>query len=174
MARLLTLAFFLAGCAPRMSGPLVDMDSWTLVDGADDPFVDEAPDSACDDPTGAHPEDYGPERSFAIETFRCARATVVQPTLLDIRKGDDLFVRGWHDMLTGPNGAQAVFLVGIDGEELWRGTADIPSEFGAAILGHFSAPRAFPGGAAIAWHAHNHGANSYHLLELSVNPPADE
>jgi hypothetical protein len=148
------------------------MDGWTIATPADDPFADEAADVPCD-PAGVTPEDYGPERALSVSTRLCGRVTVVQPSLVDVHRGDRVHLRAWHDLLTGPDGAEAVFALALDGEEIWRGTAPIPS-YGGIVLATVDVDHTVRAGAQVAWHVHNHGANSYHLFEITDLPPGTE
>lgn len=172
-ALVLTILAQLAGaCVPLVPGPpepLVDVDGWVKVEGAQDPFAGEGgADVDC-------PEDavqvyvFGSEPSLDVTTQDCPRATVAQPALRAGRAGDVVALRGWHELLTAIEPAEAVVALAIDGHELWRGTFPIPSD-GGPILAEVSAERSWEAGAPVAWHVHNHGKNSYHLFEVVLRP----
>lgn len=160
---------------PREAAPLADMDAWTIATPDVDPFAAEDPADTCD-PARVVPEDFGPERALSINTGPfddglCKRVTVVQPLPVDVRRGDRLHVRAWHDQLTGPDGAQAVLAIAVDGVEAWRDAVDVPTPIGGAILGTVELAHGARAGSQLAFHLHNHGANSYHLLEITDLPP---
>lgn len=170
--RILTVAVGFQGCtvlAPGEPEPLVAVRGWERVVGAADPFAGEGgSDEACD-VAGVQVYNFGSELSLDVGTDKCPRVTMAQPALRAIGEGDVIALRGWHEPLTATAPAEAVVALAIDGEELWRAAYPIPSESGP-MLGELAAPRAFPAGAQVAWHLHNHGKNSYHLFEVVVRP----
>lgn len=162
-----TTAVVLVGCAPADPGPLVALDGWTRVEGVDDPFAGEGgPDSPCpDDAFKIYP--FGGEDSLDVSTDLCARITIARPALRGARRGDRVTLRGWHELLTAVEPADAVVALAVDGVERWRATYPIPSD-GSIMLGDEEITEPWEAGAQVAWHVHNHGKNSYHLFEVQV------
>jgi hypothetical protein len=163
-----------AGCTGP-SGPhttLVPADGWVRVEGSVDPFTGEGgADGDCPD-TAFGSEEFGGFIVFGVRTDGCSRITVAHPSLAEIPRGAPVGVRIWHDALYADAPAEAVLALAIDGDEVWRGTAPIPS-LGAILTGDWTADRTVPAGSTIAWHVHNHGKNAYHLIDLAVWPDAD-
>jgi hypothetical protein len=165
----------LVACAERVPGqpiPLVDLGRFERVTGADDPFAGEGGDDVDCPESAARETDFGGEPALDVSTDGCPRITVAQPALVQVRAGDHVTVRAWRDPLfaSGEDGAEAVMALAIDGEEIWRTAIPIPQPSGAIALGDVPAPRSWPEGAQVAWHVHNHGKNSYHLLDVDVRP----
>lgn len=167
-------ATLFAGCKP-VSGPhtlLVPSDGWVRLQGADDPFAGEGgADEPCPDTAFAE-EEFGGFLVFGLQTDGCSRLTVGHASIAEIPRGAPVGVRVWHDDLYAVDPAEAVVALAIDGDEVWRGTAPIPSE-GAMMIGDWVADRTVAAGATVAWHVHNHGKNAYHLIDLAVWPDAD-
>lgn len=149
--------------APRA---LVEAAAWVPVEGDEDPFADEVPGVACD-PIGLGLEDFGGEQAFHVLTARCPRVTLVQPALTDAWAGEALFVRLWHYDLTAPEPAETVLALAVDGLEVWREVVPIPAT-SAVVLGEARLPLPVAPGAPVAFHLHNHGANAWEILEISV------
>ena len=158
--------FLAAACGcPSEPGPLVDTESWTLVDAADDPFPDRIAQIECE-AMGYGAEDFGGQRAFSVMTDQCNYLTVVQPAQREVCQGDPLVLRLWHFALFGPEGEGHVALA-IDGQMVWEERVAIPSDSGL-LVPKFDAPAPISIGTPIHFHLHNHGANSYSLLEVSL------
>lgn len=167
------LAAIAAACAPepRTHAPVATMDRWVRVTDADDPFAGEGGDDAACDTRGVVAEPFEEAPSLAVYTQLCGRVTVAQGALAEVPRGDELRVWLYHDELVAPEPAEAVFAVAIGGAAVWRDRRDIPQEVGAFVLGKVPLPDGVPHGAQVAFHLHNHGRNSYHLLEIAAGPP---
>lgn len=161
----------LAACSRTPGDPVAlgEPEGWRRVTGADDPFEGEGPPDADCDTEGIGVSVFQGQLTWDLRTELCPRTTVVQPLARRIRKGEPLTIRAWNFDLSADEPAEAVLAMAVDGEEIWRETIPIPS-FAGPILGELPAPRSWPAGAPAAFHIHNHGPNSYHLLEWSVAP----
>lgn len=154
--------------AVRERASLVEHDRWLRVGTEDDPFDDRPVLVDCA-PAAVMVETLGEERVFSVDTEACNYVTAVQSTLRDIRAGDTLKVRLWHFALSAdaPAEAHAVLLVG----DLPFFDERIPiPQAGGLIARQVKATRAIAAGTHIYFHLHNHGANSWSLVEVSVGP----
>ena len=145
---------------PRLVAPF---GGWRRVeDPAQDAFAAMRPVDATCDPTGVGIEQLG--LSFEIKTGLCDYATVAQPSASVLRVGDVLGIRGWHDELQAPMPSEGFVGVAIDGEILWHTTAAIPEPYGM-FRGDLEIEEELPEGTELQVHIHNHGVNSWNLLD---------
>ena len=162
------MIWFLVGCIPRPEAQLVDAVRWAEVASPDDPFDDRPDGSFCE--TGAWlPEDLNLELSLGVDTGDCNYLTVVQPLLADVIPGDELYMRLWHYELIAGRPAQAHAALWADGQVLWDVWVPIPSESGM-VAPRWISQIYLEEGTPIMFHLHNHGANSWNLIEVSRNP----
>jgi hypothetical protein len=155
-----------AAAQPR--GPLIEPDAWEIVSAADDPFPDRLPDASC--PDGTHmPELLGAEPVFSVDTGDCTYITARQPALRDVVKGETLVARVWHFALYADEPAEAHVALRIGDTTVLDQTVPIPSE-GGLIAVEDTAVSSFAAGTPIYFHLHNHGDNSWSLVELSAGP----
>lgn len=151
------------GCAedPTAEGTwdLVDPAAWSLVPLADDPF-DPPADAACD-PRGVQLE----EGTVEVLTDLCGWATLTQSAAVDVAPGDALAWFAFHGPLTAAEPAEGVMILQVDGETLWSVTVPIPSGEGI-YLEDAVADQAWPEGAEVTLHVHNHGANAWRFVHL--------
>ncbi|HEX6243143.1 MAG TPA: hypothetical protein VFZ61_19655 [Polyangiales bacterium] len=163
----------LDAAAPDVSSPaqaraLVDHARWVLTTGADDPFMDRPPTVVCAR-AATMAEVLGDEPAFSVDTGSCNYVTAVQPALSAVAAGETLKVRLWHFDLTAAEPAQAHALVMLDGVYVLDERVEIPAP-GGLLVKRVTAPRAIPAGALVHFHLHNHGANSWSLVEVSAAP----
>ncbi|MCB1709511.1 MAG: hypothetical protein KDI10_12375, partial [Halioglobus sp.] len=90
-----------------------------------------------------------------------------QPSLAALRAGDSLHLVLWHADLAFERPATAHVAVTIAGERVWERDIAIPAE---ANIYDLRVPITFdaPAGSEVEFHLHNHGYNSWTLLELEV------
>jgi hypothetical protein len=183
--------------ADQCAGAPCDGASWTdlgevrlpgsFVLPAEDPFSAlRTPAHFCDD--GCHFAEFLQvgEYSYTVESGYCNYFTMVQPTLREIRAGDEIHIRFWHFALTAPGGGRAYLALQVGDRVIWDARLPIPCRGGivGAIPGgdcidtpgaadadpaRFVADFDAPAGAPIYVHVQNHGANNYSLVEASVN-----
>lgn len=172
-ALLLAIAL-LGGCPvepepePPDSVSLIDLDDWQRVgDPAGDVFADQRPaDAVCDD--AGYVVD--PLRQvFEIQTEVCDYLTVSQPTLEPLAPGDVVTVLAYHDMLTAPEPAEGYLGLALDGQIEWEYMVAIPAS-AATIEQQFTIDRALPVGTELQMHVHNHGPNTWELVDVLVTP----
>jgi hypothetical protein len=152
--------------------PIVVAGAWDIV-ARDDPFGEPPAGWACD-PSGWGTERFGLEESLVVRTQLCDFASFSQPITRRLHRGDRLFLRAWHDPLTAWDteaGTVAAHLgLAIDGRLVWGVQVPIPNA-GQIVLADVDMPVDVPAGADAVFHVDNHGANTYHLLEVSVRRP---
>ncbi|MCA9688637.1 MAG: hypothetical protein KC636_03460 [Myxococcales bacterium] len=155
---------------PRERASLIRADAWAPAEGADDPLAEHRPDGASCPVSAATVEAGG----FEIQTELCSYASFSQPSLVDVRPGDQLVISAFHSELSALEPATAHFAVLLDGAILWEQTVDIPAypEFAAArpYTVTVDASAEAPVGAPVVVHLHNHGANQWRLVVVDRIP----
>lgn len=139
---------------------------WMPLLATDDPFDDRPLTTRCD-PSAHFAETLAAEPVFSVDTGGCAYLTVRQLTRSDVAVGEVIKVRLWHFELSAPEPAEAHAAIVIDGTSLLDERIAIPQP-GALITAQMKAERAIPAGASVYFHLHNHGANSWSLVEVSA------
>lgn len=175
-ALVLALGCWVGGCeAPESppSGPalLVNPFDWTPLTPEDDPFADHRPAmAAC--PAGSYSgELFTDEYAFEVRTGadECRWLSVSQPILVEVAAGDAIRVRVWHFELRAATRGEAHVALAIGGRVVWERRVAIPAE-GGLLLDTVEAPRGWPAGTPLVFHLHNHGANTWNLLDVVVRP----
>jgi len=154
--------------ATRARGSLVDWNAWEVVAAPEDPFDDRPPDPSC--PTGAYmPEILSGEEVFSVDTGACSYVTLRQPARRDVARGERLVARVWHFALNAGTSATAHVALRLGDSTVLDETVPIPSEGGLLAIDQ-PADHAYPEGTPVYFHLHNHGDNSWSLVELSAGP----
>jgi hypothetical protein len=151
--------------AGRGSVSLVAHELWTMLGPAEDPFDDRPLLVECTR-AAVIAETLADEPALGVDTGLCNYLTVSQPTLEDVAVGQTLKVRLWHFALTAPEPAEAHAALLVDGMEVMDEKLPIPAP-GGLIVKEVRAARAIPAGSPVFFHLHNHGMNSWALVELS-------
>ena len=142
---------------------LVDVDAWTPQVPALDSLADHRP-TQLQCPTNSW---YNEDGALEVETGYCNYLSLTQPSLAEIRQGDTLHLVLWHADLAFEQAATAHVAVSVAGTLVWEAEVAIPVEaniYDVRLPVGFDAPR----GSAVEFHLHNHGYNSWTLLELEV------
>ena len=159
------------GCSAQPSShppeSLVDHFEWDMVSGDEDPFVSMRPEGAMCSPTAFRFEVIGGESSFEVKSEQCNYLTAMQPALIAVQKGEEIYIRLWHFQLSAPAGALAYMAVAIGDCVVWQEQRRIPAP-SELLISSFPAPFDIPEGTPIYFHVQNHGANSYHLIEVTA------
>ena len=164
----IALAPGLAGCPSEPPPPpepltLIDHDLWVELGAEEDPFDDRPAEPQCS--PLAYGYEYIGEGSFEVDLFSCDYLSVAQPSLHPVEAGDELRIRLWHNQLSGPVG-QGHIAVSLGGELAWEQWFDIPG--GAELLAPvWTATEDVAAGSDLVFHIHNHGSNTYNLIEFS-------
>ena len=176
MLRVSVLSLLLLGCGgaddlkgPSPSGPLVNLVDWTATESDRDPFLEFFSDQVrCTE------DDHGPEvlagvEAYSLETGSCNWLTIEQPSLSPVRAGDRIRASVWHFALSAPEPASARVALATDEGILVQIMEPIP-QAGRLIELDFVAQTAIAANTPIYFHISNHGANSWHLLDIQINP----
>ena len=153
------------------SGPLISHASWSPVDGSDDPIADHRPSSVDCPEDAVEQEQLQGENTLAIDTGTCNYYAARQQTLADIDSGDELSVRIWHFELTADQSAEAHLALALDGNVVWETSVPLPKSDGALITETWEASEDYPAGTRVDFHLHNHGNNTWNLIEFSRSAP---
>lgn len=138
--------------------------SWEHVtDPTRDAFAAMRPPNTPCDASGVGLEEFG--LSYEIKTGLCDYATITQPSLADLEEGDVLGIRGWHDILRAPMHTQGFVGVAIDGQMVWHTQVPIPSDYDE-IEGDVTLDQDYPAGTEVQLHIHNHGINSWNVVDF--------
>lgn len=97
----------------------------------------------------------------------CNWLTLEQPSLRDIRAGDQVEVRTRHSALTAPVPGEARMTFVLGDEILLDYSVLIPSDFVFPSV-TWTATKDYPAGTPMLWHVDNHGSNEYMLIEVNV------
>jgi hypothetical protein len=144
---------------------LVDADAWTEQAPADDSLAGHRPAQvAC--PASSW---YNEDGALEVETGYCNYLSLVQPSAAPLKAGNTLHLVLWHAGLAFEEPATAHVAVSIGGRLVWETEVAIPAE---ANIHDLRIPVEFdaPAGSAVEFHLHNHGYNSWTLLQLDVEP----
>ena len=180
MLRLSYLFLMLFGCGesmeapgPSPSGPLVNLFDWTASESDQDPFLEFWSDHIRCTESDHGPETLGGVGAYSVQTGTCNWLTIEQPSLGAVRVGDHINVKIWHFALSAPEPASArVGLATADGI-LVQMMEPIPQP-GRLIELDFMVQTAIAEDTPIYFHISNHGTNSWHLLDIQINPDRDE
>jgi hypothetical protein len=145
---------------------LIGHQYWSQLRAPQDPFDDRPADAGCNR-AGVMPELLAEELVISVDTGACGYITMAQPTLRDIAEGETIKVRLWHFELSAPRPAFAHAAVMVDGLHVLDEQIPIPSP-GGLLVRELKAPRAIAAGADVYFHLHNHGANSWSLVDVSA------
>ncbi len=146
---------------------IATIDGWVRVtDPAADVFAAMRPVDAppCDE-TGYGLEQLG--LSFEIKTGLCDYLTVAQPIVEPLTAGDVVTIRMWHDELQAPMPTEGYAGVALNGVLGWETTVPIPSPYGT-MGGEFTVGHDVAAGTTMQYHVHNHGINSWNLLDVEA------
>jgi mono/diheme cytochrome c family protein len=145
---------------------LIDVDAWVEQSAGADSLAAHRP-SDVDCPANSWYEEDG---ALEVETGYCNYLSLVQPGKTAVRAGDALHLVLWHGNLAFEEPATAHVAISIAGELVWEQEVEIPARaeiFDVRIPIDFDAPA----GAEVEYHLHNHGYNTWTLLQLSVERP---
>lgn len=136
-----------------------------LAPAADDPFADRPDDPRC--PSWGVRVEGG---SIEVNTGDCTYATLIQTVETELPAGTRLSATVAHFDLVAPEPATAHVALALDEAVFW--TRDLPVPLPAAVypIEHtLEAP--VPAGTQVAFHVHNHGANSWFLTRIQAEAP---
>ncbi len=111
-------------------------------------------------------EEFDGRPALGVETDACNPFVGAHPIAMAIAAGTTLRVRIWHYALVGDGEAHVG--IALDDAVVWDRRVTRPSDSGALIEEEFVAPTDYPAGAALQFHLHNHGINSFNLLGVEA------
>lgn len=149
-----------------MRTSLILPEDWKLLDADEDPFEDRPAVVNCR-PGGVVVETLAEERVLGVETGFCDYLTAQQFTRRAVSVGEVLKMRLWHFELSAPDPAEAHAVIRVDGLTVFDERIPIPKP-GGLIVRQLRVERDIPTGAPVLFHLHNHGANSWALVEVSA------
>lgn len=142
---------------------LIDAGAWLATPAHLDPLAEHRPAPVvC--PTGAYGLEFG---VLEVDTGQCNYLSVSQPLTHALAPGDPLRVTIWWQTLIAEAPAEAHLALLADGELLWETHVAIPGPAEAQQM-EFVSPIAAEAGAALTFHLHNHGYNSWTLGSLEL------
>ncbi len=153
-----------AGSAPWTGTVILALpEDWAPVDAEQDPFDDRPPDVDC--PIhGAKAED----GIFEVETDICHYGTFAHPIAADLRAGDTIEATVWHLQLWAEQRAEGHVALMLGDRLLWEDRIPIPGRE-AVYPVEVTLEEEAPAGTPLYFHVHNHGANSWRLLEVEAH-----
>lgn len=156
---------------PAEPRQLVDAYAWVVAPDERDLFLADKPEAIeCPAIDGFEPVDFGGYPAFEVHTEFCNYITVEQPLLDDVAAGEYVNVRMWHFDLRAPEPAMGYTAVSIEGEVRWEYEVAIPADGALASYGWVT-DHDLAAGTFVQFHVHNHGINSWNLIEITAGPP---
>ena len=156
----------------RIAGSLINAFDWELTSGEEDAFQILIPqeglrDMSCDSAAHGLEEVTPGVWSYSIETDRCHWLTIKQGVKRAVKAGDRAQLKVWHFELTAPQQAIAHVGLATEYEHLMIEEEPIPQE-GRMLKFEAEFTHDLSVGEWIYFHLDNHGANSWHLLEIKL------
>lgn len=142
---------------------LVDVNSWEYQDADEDSLASHrASEDNCPDNSW-----YNEDGALEVETGYCSYLSLSQPSLTGVAAGDVVHLVLWHGDLAFDEPAEAHVVISLDSQIIWEEQVAIPAEaniFDTRVTVPFDAPA----GSKVEYHLHNHGYNTWTLLQLEV------
>ncbi len=145
------------------SQSLIAVNAWSMQSANDDSL-------AAHRPVEVHCPDiswYNEDGALEVETGYCNYLSLAQPAQAAVARGDILHLVLWHGALVFEQPAEAHVAITVDGHKVWEQNVKIPAEadiYDVRIPVDFDAPA----GSKVEYHLHNHGYNTWTLLQLDV------
>ena len=153
-----------ADVAPRRTS-LIDHDAWQPTGAADDPFDDRPATPACERGFGWAVESFDTSQTLSVDTSLCDYLTVDQPLSREVAAGSSIELRIWHFELVGDGEAHLAIQIGA--VPLWEAMVPIPRD-SQLLFETIVAPQDLGAGTPIYFHLHNHGTNTYNLIDVAL------
>ena len=149
---------------PAVEGQsLVDANEWAVQSAAEDRLAGHRPEQVnCPDNSW-----YNEDGALEVETGYCNYLSLAQPSKVAVNRGDSLHLVLWHGALAFAEPAEAHVAISVDGNTVWEDNVAIPSDadiYDLRVPANFEAPA----GSKVEFHLHNHGYNTWTLLQLEV------
>jgi hypothetical protein len=153
---------------PSARTSLLLPELWMPLAPAEDPFDDRPAVVDCA-PAAVMPEFLSEQLVLGIDTGGCNYFTAMQPIQRAVAVGEIIDVRIWHFQLSAAEPAQAHVAVVVDALPILDERVPIP-QAGGLVKSQVQVTRSIAAGAPAYFHLHNHGANSWALVEVSAGP----
>lgn len=135
---------------------------WRRVEAGADPFADRPAQAECPD-HGATAED----GRFEVETDICRYGTFAHTVDVELLPGDTIEATVWHLELWAPERAEGHVALRLGDRLLWEARVPIPGQE-AVYPVSVTLEDGAPAGSVLYFHVHNHGANSWRLLDVQA------
>ena len=162
-----------AGDTAVRAGPLVKVFEWKGVPTRLDPFYTGDPDIRPCGLLEVGPENLGGVWVYSVQTGECNWHTIAQPSVLPMVPGDLLQLRVWHFQLIADGPATAHVRLTVNGQ-LWASIDEPIPNIGRMIVVDMPVTESIPAGSEVVFHLDNHGINSWHLVDLILNPAVED
>jgi hypothetical protein len=149
---------------PPLLEPVVvaEAAAWNPAPHDADPLPQHRPDdSICE---GGFGLEYG---TFEIDTGLCTYALFEQPSMHDVPAHTDVRIMVVHDQLYAPEPALAHVLLTIGDAVVFEADVDVPGPYDL-LEQDWVADRDIPSGTPVRLHLHNHGVNSWRILDIKT------
>jgi hypothetical protein len=103
--------------------------------------------------------------TFEIDTGLCTYGLFEQPSMHDVPEGTEVRIIVVHDQLYAPEPSSAHILMSIGGSIAFEARVDVPGPYGL-LEEIWVADRDIPEGTPLRLHLHNHGVNSWRILDI--------
>lgn len=149
---------------------LVRADAWQPLEVQADPFPDRPTNATCD--RRGWYEEFS---TLEIDTEICPYAHLWQPSPVELPAGWAIRVRYSHKVLVADAPTFGHLGVTVAGATIVDAWVEIPSPAKvASVTIPLPVGMRVPAGAPIVLHVHNHGYNTWRLLEVSGLPPVSD
>jgi len=147
---------------------LIDHHRWQRVSPQQDASEDRPSEVRCEQ-QATIVETLADELALEVDTTYCNYLAVHQRTRVPVSAGETLQVRLWHFSLSAAQPAQAHAMLQVGGARVLDERVPIPAE-GGLLTASLQVEQAIPEGAPVYFHLHNHGDNTWALVEVSAGP----
>lgn len=145
---------------------LIDNESWEHYPPEEDPLRDHQPPEIMCSLAGWFVE----RDALEVNTGECNYVLAQHPALVDVPEGAMVEAQLYYYDLIAPEPAVAHIAVLFGDDLQWETELDIPRPGNVELI-EFNATRALSAGEPIRLHLHNHGQNTWLLVQTSVYLP---
>ena len=152
--------------------PLVDHEAWSRTEPTNDPLAEHRPETVDCKESAIERRPLQGEPSISVHTKFCNYASVTQELDCAVREGESLYLRLFRSRLDFPEGedVEAHVALLLDGSVVWEDTVAIPNDRSNLYTETWTAKRRYPEGTSVTYHVHNHGSNTWSLIDFTTAP----
>jgi hypothetical protein len=155
----------LVGCEARQPGPLIDHDTWEVLEPGSDPLAAHRPPGA-ECPLTEYIVENG---ALEVQTGVCSYFSVHQPSLKIVSEGGPVHLVMWHSTLDAAEPGEAHVAVLFGDDVAWEQTVEIPSP--PRVYEPVIEAPAVALDEPVSVHLHNHGDNAWTFLTIEIPEP---